>query len=160
MISFPCSLIFHVCFSHLLDVGNCVDLSAQFQVRLITCHFQLEISSGSKWHPLSPLYLSAPFFLSPLFFFHFFIHIFLFMPATVAHGSSWARSQIRAAAAAYTTATVTLDQSCICSLHCCLQQCWIINSLRKTVNQICILTNTKLDSQFTELQRELLLFVF
>ena len=42
---------------------------------------------------------------------------FLFMAALVAHGSSWARGQIRAAAKAYITVTATQDPSCICDLY-------------------------------------------
>ena len=32
---------------------------------------------------------------------------------------------------AYTTATATLDPSCICDLHCSSWQLWILNPLRE-----------------------------
>ena len=55
---------------------------------------------------------------------------FFFPTATpVAYGSSQARSQIRAAAEADTSATATLDLGCICDLHCILQQRQILNPL-------------------------------
>ena len=68
-----------------------------------------------------------------------FIFLFLFMATPLANRSSQAsRGQIRAAAEPYTTATATAtatatsDLSCICHLHCSLQQHGILKSLRKT----------------------------
>ena len=51
------------------------------------------------------------------------------MAVPVANGSSQAKSQIGAAAMAYTTATATLDWSHFCKLHCSLWQGWILNPL-------------------------------
>ena len=43
---------------------------------------------------------------------------------------------------AYTTATATLDPSCICNLCYNLQQGWILNALSKARDQTRILTDT------------------
>ena len=58
------------------------------------------------------------------------LSFFLFTAASAAYGSSWARVE-SATAEANTTATVTLDLSHICDLHCSLQQDWILNPLSK-----------------------------
>ena len=50
--------------------------------------------------------------------------------------------RIRAAAATYTTATVTPDQSCICDLHHSSRQRQILNPLSETEDQIHILLDT------------------
>ena len=39
-------------------------------------------------------------------------------------------------------ATATWDPSHICSLHCSLRQCWILNLLSKAWDQTCILMDT------------------
>ena len=67
---------------------------------------------------------------------------FPFMATPGAHGSSWTRSQVGAAAGAYTTATVTLDLSPICNLHQSLQQLRILNPLSEARDQTRILTET------------------
>ena len=43
---------------------------------------------------------------------------------------------------AYTTATATLDLSCICSLHHSSRQCWILNPLSETRDQTCVLMDS------------------
>ena len=43
---------------------------------------------------------------------------------------------------AYTTAPATPDLSCICGLHCSLQQCQILNPLREATDRTCILAET------------------
>ena len=53
----------------------------------------------------------------PLVFLVFVLFFFFFTAAPEADGNSGAKGRIRAAAEAYTTATVTLDPSCICDLH-------------------------------------------
>ena len=45
---------------------------------------------------------------------------------------------------AYTTATAMLDLNHICSPHCGLQQCWILNPLSKVRDQTNILMDTML----------------
>ena len=66
---------------------------------------------------------------------------FIFRASLAAYGSSQARSRI-GAAAAYTTATATLDLSCICDLCCSLWQCWILNMLSEARDRTFILTDT------------------
>jgi len=58
-----------------------------------------------------------------------------------AYGSSWARDQIRATAAVYTTAAATADLSHICDLHHHLQQHWILHPENKARNQTHIFTD-------------------
>ena len=53
------------------------------------------------------------------------------MVTPVAYGISQARGQIRAAPAAYATATATPDPRCICDLHHSSQPRWILNPLSK-----------------------------
>ena len=53
---------------------------------------------------------------------------------------------------AYSTATATLDLSCICGL------CWILNPLRKARDGTYILTETMSGSEPPEPQWELLIF--
>ena len=60
---------------------------------------------------------------------------FLFKAAPMAHGSSQARGQIRAAAEAYTTATAIPDLSHILDLLWSLQQCWILKPGSKAKDQ-------------------------
>ena len=43
---------------------------------------------------------------------------------------------------AYTTATATLDPSCMYSLCCSLRQCRILNPLSEAGDRICILSYT------------------
>ena len=62
-------------------------------------------------------------------------YFFLFMASPAAYGSFQARSQIRAASGAYTTATATPDPSCICNLCLCLQQHQILNPLSEARGQ-------------------------
>ena len=38
-------------------------------------------------------------------------------------------------------ATATVNLSCICDLHCTLQQCWILKPLHEARDLICILLN-------------------
>ena len=78
--------------------------------------------------PLLPLRLCSPncsyctrLTFSSLFNQILFIY-FLFMAVPMAYGSSQAGGQIGAVAEGYTTATATLDRSCICNLHHSLQQ--------------------------------------
>ena len=66
----------------------------------------------------------------------------LFMAVPVAHGSSQARDQIRAAAATYATATATLDLSHVCDLCHSLWQCQILNPLREARDRTCIFMDT------------------
>ena len=40
---------------------------------------------------------------------------------------------------AYTTVIATCDPSSVCDLHCCLQQCCILNQLGTARDQTCIL---------------------
>ena len=56
---------------------------------------------------------------------------------------------------AYAAAIATGDPSCICSLHCRLQQCWILNPLTEVWDGTCILTDSVLGSQAAEPQQEL-----
>ena len=74
----------------------------------------------------------------PLFFF------FYCMAAPAAHGRSWARGRIGAAAAGLCQATATADPSRLCKLCHSLQQCWILTPLSKARDQTCILTETAL----------------
>ena len=53
-------------------------------------------------------------------------------------------SELQLKAYATATATAMLDLSHICNLHHSLQQCWILNPLRKARDQIHILTDTML----------------
>ena len=46
----------------------------------------------------------------------------------------------------YTTARATWDPSCICNLHCNLQQHWILNPLSEASDQIVTDTNQVLNS--------------
>ena len=100
------------------------------------------------------MYLSLSLF-SYIFLVVYFAYIlyyllslpFLFTATPAAHGNFQARGQIGAVARAYTTATATMDPSCI--LHCCLRQQRILNSLRQyqvfnllSHNTICSLYNS------------------
>ena len=67
--------------------------------------------------------------------------------------------QIGSAAAVYTTATATPDLSCICNLHCSLQQGRIPNPLSEARDRIFILPETS-DPPPTEPQWELPKLVF
>ena len=66
------------------------------------------------------------------------------MAAPVANGSFWARGQVRAAAKAYTTATATLDVSCLFHPHHSLQQLWILKPLSQARDGTPMLTETTL----------------
>ena len=66
--------------------------------------------------------------LEPLKGSHCFFVCFVFATPE-AHGSSWAKGQVRAATGACATAMATLDLSCICNLCCSLWQCWFLNPL-------------------------------
>ena len=70
--------------------------------------------------------------------------LFLFTGAHVAYGGSQARGQIRAASAAYATATATPYLSFICDLLHSLQQHRVQNPLSEARDQICIPTETRL----------------
>ena len=85
--------------------------------------------------------------LSCVVVFHFvvfyFILFFLFMAAPEAYGSSQTRGWIGAAVAGCTTATATLDPSCICNLYRSLWQLQILNPLSKARGQTHILMDTR-----------------
>lgn len=72
-----------------------------------------------------------------------FFSLFMAVPVA-AYGGSCARGRIEAAGAAPTTATATLDLSCICKLHCSLWQYKILNSPSKARDPNRILTETAL----------------
>ena len=57
------------------------------------------------------------FFLHDLGIFFFFCFFCLLKTASMAHGSSQAKGQIRAASAGLSTATATPDMSWVCDLH-------------------------------------------
>ena len=65
-----------------------------------------------------------------------------FRAASIAYGSSQARSQIRAASGASTTATATKELSLICHLCHGSWQCWILNPLSEVGDQIHVLIDT------------------
>ena len=71
------------------------------------------------------------------------IFFFLFRAAPVAYGCSQARGsmELLLLLLAHAKAT-TPDPSCICDLHQCSQQHWILNSLSKAVDRICIFMDT------------------
>ena len=79
-----------------------------------------------------------------IFIILFFILLFLlfFRAVPVAYGSSQARGWIRAAAAAYTTATATQDLTYVCSLYHSLEQHQILSLLSKARNWTHILMDT------------------
>ena len=78
--------------------------------------------------------------ISHLMKFRFFFLSFFFLTATfTAYVGSWARDQIRAAAGAYATATAIPDPNCICTPHCSLCQCQILNLLSEARDQTQIL---------------------
>ena len=100
--------------------------------------------------------VKAFLFIFPFFSFLFFSFFLLFRAVSEAYGSSQARSQIRAAAAAatampvkselqllYTTATAMPDQNCDFDLHCSSQQPQILNPLSKARDQTHILMDTR-----------------
>ena len=58
-----------------------------------------------------------------------------FMTIPAAYGISWARGQIWAAAAVYTTAVATPDPSCICDLHQSLQHCQILSPINEAMDR-------------------------
>ena len=62
----------------------------------------------------------------------------------MARGGSEARGPIVAVAAGLHTATATPDLSHICDPHHSSQQRWIVNPLRETRDQTCILMDTNL----------------
>ena len=72
----------------------------------------------------------------------FFFSLLFFRAASTAYGSSQARGQIGAVAAAYTTATATRDPSCVCDLHHSSRQCQILNPLSEARDQTHILMDT------------------
>ena len=67
----------------------------------------------------------------------FFFFSSLFKTAPLAHGSSWARRKIGAAAA-----TATPDASYVCDLGCSLWQCGIFIPLNKARDQTWVLMDT------------------
>ena len=73
---------------------------------------------------------------------HFFSLSFLFTTTPAIYGSSQTKGGIRAASAAYTTATATLDPSHICDLCQHLQQHQIFNPRIEARNGNHILTKT------------------
>ena len=77
------------------------------------------------------------------------------MATPAAYGSLGAMGCIRAAAAAYATATVTRDPSFICNLCHSLRQHWILNPLSEARGQTHILKETTSGPQPKEPQREL-----
>ena len=80
-------------------------------------------------------------------FVYLFIHLFiylllLFRAGPVAYGISQAREQIRATAATYTTNTAIQYLIHTCELYHSSGQCWILNPLRETRDQIQVLMDT------------------
>ena len=70
---------------------------------------------------------------------HSFFFFCLFRATPMAYRSSQARAWIGAVPLAYTTATATPNQSCICDLHHSSWQCCIFNPLSKARDQTCVL---------------------
>ena len=66
-------------------------------------------------------------------------HLFFFRATPVRYRSSWARGQIGAAAASLRHSN---SNDTICDLWHSSQQCWILNPLKKTRDQICIIIDT------------------
>ena len=77
----------------------------------------------------------------PICNFTFFLS-FVFLGPPAAYGGTQARGPIRAAAAAYTTATAARDWSRVFNLHHSSQQHWILNPLSKTRDQTHVLIDT------------------
>ena len=67
---------------------------------------------------------------------------FLFMATPEAYGRFLAGVQVELQLPAYTTTTVTPDQSHIYNVRHSLQQCWILNLLSQARDQTRILTQT------------------
>ena len=63
-----------------------------------------------------------------------FVCLLFFTATPAAHGSSWARGQIKAVAGAYAKGTATLDLSHICNLCHSLWQQGILNPLCRGSN--------------------------
>ena len=86
----------------------------------------LPSQSGNQTRSLSSLCLSfLPLFLS-------FLSFLFFSSFLMAYGISQARHGMRCSCwPAYSTATATLDLSCVCDLHHSSQQCWILNPRSK-----------------------------
>ena len=78
-------------------------------------------------------------FVTSLFY---FILFYYFRAAPEAYGSSQASGQIGAVAVAYAAVTAMTDPSHICDLCCSLQQCQVLNPLRKATDQTHILMDT------------------
>ena len=56
------------------------------------------------------------------------------------------RLQVKSELQLLAYATAKPDPSCVCNLHCSLQQCQILNPLSKARGQTCILKDTMLGS--------------
>ena len=85
-------------------------------------------------------YLSCVWVFVGFCAFCFFVFLFfLFRAAPEAYGSSQAKGQIRAVAAAYTAATATPDLNHVCNLRHGSQQRWILNPLSKARDRTCTL---------------------
>ena len=116
-----------------------------FQFKLFFCNYLLEIITSSIlctgiYSLTVKIKLErVDYIYDIILFFKFKIFVCHFRAEPMAHGGSQARSQIRAAAAVYTTAMVTPDPSHICHLHHSLGQHRIVNALSKTRYQISIL---------------------
>ena len=108
-------------------------------MEMITIPYKLKLELNLRTHDIERKSFST---IQHSYYFYFF----LFRAAPVAHGSSWARGPIRAAAKAYATATATQDLSCIYDIWHSLWQHWILNPLSKARDQTHILTDTILGS--------------
>ena len=82
-------------------------------------------------------------FMEALSIFFFFFPL-LFTATPVAHGRSWPRGLIGAAAAGYIIGTAMPDPSHICDLQCSLWQQQILNSLSEARDHTHILMETTL----------------
>ena len=79
------------------------------------------------------------------------------MAAPTAYGSSWAKGQIGAIAAAYATAMATLDPSHLCDLCC---SCQILNPLSEARDRTHILHRDNVRSLIAAPQWELCSLLF
>ena len=102
----------------------------------------------SEFHPCSRMcHDSIPFsLLKSIPSCGYTIFFGLFMAAPTAYGHSQASGWIGATAEAYPTAIATPDLNCICSLHCSLCHCWILNPLSQPRDQTCVVMDTAFGS--------------
>ena len=110
-----------------------IHLSIQTFTERLSARYCYNMFKSQKWEDMALFFLCLFFFLQ--------LHLW----HTEVPGLG-VKSELQWLADTIATATATPDLSHICDLHCSLRQHWILNPLRETRDQNCILVDTVLGS--------------